>query len=211
MSTIDAYLICGTPRTGSTLLCDLLRSTGVAGRPDSYFRLQDQLAWAERWHLPRGEDGAFDYADYLQAAQAAGRSANGVFALRVMWGTLDEIVAQAVSWARAEQTHFWHEGDTPLTGRVPHFDFAQIHDLVHTIDEHNTAWRNWFARFDVRPHVVRYEDLATDPAGVTLGILDFLGLELPVGRTIVSRRQRQADSLNAEWIARYSAMAREVK
>jgi len=58
VSTIDAYLICGTPRTGSTLLSDLLRSTGVAGRPDSYFRLQDQLAWAERWHLPRGEDGA---------------------------------------------------------------------------------------------------------------------------------------------------------
>ncbi|MBV9600111.1 MAG: hypothetical protein JOZ87_25080, partial [Chloroflexi bacterium] len=61
--------------------------------------------------------------------------------------------------------------------------------------------------FDVRPHIVRYEDLATDPVGV----LDFLGLELPVGGTIVSRRQRQADSLNPEWIARYSAMAREVK
>jgi len=39
LSSINAYLICGTPRTGSTLLCDLLRATGIAGRPESYFRL----------------------------------------------------------------------------------------------------------------------------------------------------------------------------
>jgi hypothetical protein len=38
-----------------------------------------------------------------------------------------DTVAQAVSWARAEQTQFGQEGDTPLAGQVPHFDFAQIH------------------------------------------------------------------------------------
>src|SRR5205814_9813031 len=48
-SGIDAYLLCGTPRTGSTLLCGLLRSTDVAGRPESYFRLPDEQAWADRW------------------------------------------------------------------------------------------------------------------------------------------------------------------
>ena len=31
----DSYMICSTPRTGSTLLCELLESTGVAGRPES--------------------------------------------------------------------------------------------------------------------------------------------------------------------------------
>src|SRR5919197_6386428 len=31
------YLVCATPRSGSTLLCQLLERTGVAGRPDEYF------------------------------------------------------------------------------------------------------------------------------------------------------------------------------
>jgi LPS sulfotransferase NodH len=28
-----AYLVCATPRSGSTLLCEMLRETGQAGRP----------------------------------------------------------------------------------------------------------------------------------------------------------------------------------
>src|ERR1700759_375295 len=34
-----AYLVCATPRSGSTLLCELLRSTGVAGRPLEHFEV----------------------------------------------------------------------------------------------------------------------------------------------------------------------------
>jgi len=241
-SRIDAYLICGTPRTGSTLLCGLLRSTEVAGRPESYFRLPDEQTWADRWRLARIGAGAFDYGGYVRAAVVAGSSPNGVFGARVMWGTLQEIVtklgtvypdlagadlelltrafgrmrfvylwrddtvAQAVSWARAEQTHFWHEGDTALPGYEPRFDFELIHTLVQTIDEHNAAWRHWFAAFDVRPELVRYEDLAADPARETRGILDFLGLRLPADQMIVPRHRRQADNLNHDWIARYRAV-----
>ncbi|MDQ6675249.1 MAG: Stf0 family sulfotransferase [Chloroflexota bacterium] len=243
MSSINAYLICATPRTGSTLLCDLLRSTEIAGRPESFFRLPDEQSWADRWRLARNRAGGFDYGGYVRAAVVAGSSPNGVFGARVMWGTLEEIVtklgtayrdlagadlqlltrafgdtrfvyvwrddtvAQAVSWARAEQTHFWHEGDTALPGYEPRFDFEQVHTLVQTIDEQNAAWRDWFARFNVRPHLVRYEVLATDPAGVTRSILDFLGLHLPADRVIVSPRRRQADQLNHDWIARYRAVA----
>jgi len=118
----------------------------------------------------------------------------------------DDTVAQAVSWARAEQTQFWHEGDTALPRYEPRFDFKQVHALVQTINEHNAAWRDWFAAFDVQPHRVRYEALATDPAGVTRGILHFLGLHLPADRVIVSQHRRQADPINDDWIGRYRAM-----
>src|SRR4028118_2171875 len=43
-----SYVLCGTPRTGSTLLCSLLYSTGVLGRPESYFREPEEAAWAAR-------------------------------------------------------------------------------------------------------------------------------------------------------------------
>ena len=34
---MSAYLVCATPRSGSTLLCRALTATGVAGRPEEYF------------------------------------------------------------------------------------------------------------------------------------------------------------------------------
>jgi LPS sulfotransferase NodH len=34
-----SYLICATPRSGSTLLCDALESTGIAGRPAEHFEV----------------------------------------------------------------------------------------------------------------------------------------------------------------------------
>jgi trehalose 2-sulfotransferase len=92
-SGVDAYLLCA-PRTGSSLLCGLLQSTDVAGRPESYFRLQDEQAWATRWRLQRDAAGAFNYGDYVRAAAVAGSTPNGVFGARVMWGTLDEIVTK---------------------------------------------------------------------------------------------------------------------
>lgn len=236
-----ACLICGTPRTGSTLLCSLLTSTGVAGRPESYFRQPDESTWATRWHIPRRPDGSFDYRDYVLAAVAAGSTENGVFAGRVMWGTLEEIsaklgavhpqlagsdldllteafgrlhfvhlwrgdtLAQAVSWARAEQTNYWQAGDN-VSGE-PHLDLGQIDDLKKTVEEHNDAWRDWFAAFGIKPHAVVYEDLTAEMLSVTRGVLDFLGLDLPAGRAITSDHRRQADEVNAEWIARYRTAA----
>ncbi len=32
-----SYLICATPRSGSTLLCEALDNTGLAGHPKEYF------------------------------------------------------------------------------------------------------------------------------------------------------------------------------
>jgi LPS sulfotransferase NodH len=37
MAKFDSYVICTSPRSGSTLLCKMLTSTGAAGKPDSYF------------------------------------------------------------------------------------------------------------------------------------------------------------------------------
>lgn len=238
---IDSYLICATPRTGSSLLCGLLESTGVAGRPESYFRRQDQPSWAARWDIGRAREGAYGFADYLRAAMSAGRSENGVFAARVMWGTLEEVidnlatvypdvagagllnrafgftrfvhlyrgdvVGQAVSWLRAEQTDVWHvvgeARSAPPPAREPRFDAGRIRDLVRTIGAHNDAWREWFSGARIRPHRVRYEDLVDDPVSVTLGILDFLGLEQPPGIEIRAGHGQLADRLNAEWIHRY--------
>jgi LPS sulfotransferase NodH len=91
----DAYIICGTPRTGSTLLCKLLASTRTSGDPHSFYRRQDLPEWAEEWKLPARDtmgELEFDVA-YLDAAITAGKGGTGIFGLRLMRENLDELSA----------------------------------------------------------------------------------------------------------------------
>lgn len=90
----DSYIICGTPRTGSTLLCDLLTSTRVAGEPDSFFMRDVDPIWAERWGLPprEGEGTANHSSAYLKAAISSGRGQTGIFGLRLMRENLPDLM-----------------------------------------------------------------------------------------------------------------------
>jgi trehalose 2-sulfotransferase len=117
-----------------------------------------------------------------------------------------DVVAQAVSWLRAEQTNRWVDAiDSVLVHHegVASFDRGALDELCRTIHDHNAAWEDWFAVAGVERYSVVYEDLDRDPVGVTLRVLDFLGLELPPAGAIQGRTRRQADDRNAEWIRRY--------
>jgi LPS sulfotransferase NodH len=86
----SSYIICATPRSGSTLLCDLLASTGVAGKPHSYFRNEDASYWAELWGVPRPHqlgNAEFERA-YLAAMIREGTAETGTFGLRMMWSSI---------------------------------------------------------------------------------------------------------------------------
>ncbi|XDA96660.1 Stf0 family sulfotransferase [Sulfitobacter sp. LCG007] len=90
---MKSYILCATPRSGSTMLCDLLSATGVAGVPDSYFMRAPGPEWAAAWRLP-DEDGrgtAEHARAYLDAAIASGTGSTGVFGLRLMQESLDDL------------------------------------------------------------------------------------------------------------------------
>jgi LPS sulfotransferase NodH len=93
-ASFDSYIICATPRTGSTLLCDLLTSTRVAGEPDSFFMHDVDPIWAERWGLPPSEGkGTVNHSStYLKAAIAAGRGQTGILGLRLMRKDLPDLM-----------------------------------------------------------------------------------------------------------------------
>lgn len=80
-----AYVLCTTPRSGSTLLCRALAATGVAGRPDSHFHASSLRRWLEVHGL---EGRAFaSERDALralfEAVRARGSGPSGVFGLRM--------------------------------------------------------------------------------------------------------------------------------
>ncbi|CUR55214.1 conserved hypothetical protein [metagenome] len=232
MVTPTGYILCATPRTGSTFLCSLLASTGVLGRPESYFREPDEVTWAASFGLPTVGRRVQDYQSFVQAVRCAATTENGVFGARVMWGTVERIVQgldapahqsdlatlqavfgplvfvhlqredslrQAVSWARAEQTGYWQEGD--VVQRSPEPDVGQLVGLAQSIREHNTAWRTWFADNGIEPLDVTYEGLVGHPHRTLTSIADLLGIVPPLDWRPGTPPRKQADRVNEEWHA----------
>jgi LPS sulfotransferase NodH len=108
------YFVCATPRSGSTLLCEALSLTGVAGRPAEYF---ETLLHSGLRRQPREYFTAYDdptvagllpetapdpgpelppgpYADYLRDVVTRATTPNGVLGAKVMWGYFDDFLAR---------------------------------------------------------------------------------------------------------------------
>ena len=83
-----ALIICATPRSGTTLRCDLLAETGATGRPNSFYRAESIGHFAARLGVADGPD--FERR-YLLAIVAEGRGDTDLFSMRVMWPSLPEI------------------------------------------------------------------------------------------------------------------------
>lgn len=91
----DGYLLCTTPRSGSTLLCGLLKAAG-AGAPNSFYHRSEFVAeWTADWGI-QGPDAigrdAFDRA-YLAAAIRAGQGGTPLFGMRQMRDWLGTLTA----------------------------------------------------------------------------------------------------------------------
>src|SRR6266576_2724987 len=111
------YLVCATPRSGSTLLCEGLEATGVAGRPREYFeelketgvprrpreyfwglrspdvlRLVPQDSQLDRRSEQRPSWDRDDYARHLAASLEQGTTPNGVFGAKLMWSYFRDFI-----------------------------------------------------------------------------------------------------------------------
>ncbi len=110
-----SYLVCATPRSGSTLLCEALTNTGLAGYPKEYFEAlketglprspRDYFKKTSNRELldlignySRGDNAApiltgfTSYSDYLTNALEKGTTPNGVFGAKLMWGYLEDFL-----------------------------------------------------------------------------------------------------------------------
>jgi LPS sulfotransferase NodH len=105
---MSGLIVCATQRSGSTLLCELLAATGVAGVPNEYFQhfkdtgLADQprqyLAGVDDPEvlalLPPLDPGVPETSFDFEAVRRAGTTPNGVFSAKIMWSHTDDL------WAR---------------------------------------------------------------------------------------------------------------
>jgi LPS sulfotransferase NodH len=142
MSPKSSYIICATPRSGSYLLCEALRNTGVAGQPTEYVSPTFEGYWAAKW-------GTSSYREYLDKVLEVGTSSNGVFGMKVhihqflyscgkmrllpgmgkktefelmravygehryVWIRRRDKLAQAISYLKATQSNIWWDSEVP--------------------------------------------------------------------------------------------------
>ena len=116
-----SYLVCATPRSGSTLLCKALEVTGVAGHPEEFFEAKRETGVPARgsdylWDAPDvdlhellGEDPqppapsyssleVLDgYREHLRRTLENGMTPNGVFGAKIMWGHREDFLPLARS------------------------------------------------------------------------------------------------------------------
>ena len=88
--SLKSYIICTSPRSGSTLLCKYLTATGQAGAPQSYFHKPSRAAWAGAQGLPADSP----LADIVAAARHTGTAGTGLFGLRLQRPSFDFLMQQ---------------------------------------------------------------------------------------------------------------------
>jgi LPS sulfotransferase NodH len=81
MKPHTSYIICAVQRSGSFLLCEALKNTGLAGFPEEYFLPSE--GWEDGWWAR--QNGVITRYDYLRLVLDKGSSPNGVFGAKIMW------------------------------------------------------------------------------------------------------------------------------
>jgi LPS sulfotransferase NodH len=219
-----SYLVCSIPRSGSSLLCELLAGTGLAGAPAEFFHPDKMALLERRW-------GVDTLDGYLRELLARKTSPNGVFGTKAHWGqykplfgdsdpgeimpnprvvliTRRDRLRQAVSWVRALQTLKWTNTDGPRVERPAVYDHEQITQKLARIDREEENWESLCERHGLVPHRVVYEDFVEAQEDTVRAVLDLLGVEAPADLHLPSPvLDRQADELSDEWVERYLAEA----
>lgn len=219
LDTKICYIILSTPRSGSTLLGELLRNTGVAGAPFEYFHDKHCQDYISRWDIRTK-------AQYVYMLKRYRTSENGVFGFKLHYHqmvsfplTADELkrwfmtpkfilikrrdkLRQAISLVRAMQTKQWSltDGDDNKTAV---YDWQAINNSLRQVEEWEVSWQRWIDDNDINVLSVIYEDLIEDIEGALTTVSNYIGIDEGKARAEMPDMKRMADEITEDWVERY--------
>ena len=98
-----SYILYSTQRSGSTLLCEALRNTQVAGKPAEYFMPAAAQIFTEKWGVVL-RNGLDDLGEaYFQGAYTTA-TPNGVFGTKILWSEFSYLLQQLGKLAPGNET-----------------------------------------------------------------------------------------------------------
>ena len=229
-----SYAIFTTPRSGSTYLCNLLESTGIAGYPGEHLRFAAQ-------ELARYCN--FDYLKLLDSLRSYRVTNNGVFGTKLISHFLLELkqtkpdfqqifpaidkfillvrqdkVAQAVSLVIAQRTEIWHlRGNGQNANYQAKLENIAIDDaLLDDVAQKHEFILRQEARLqkildlqNIEPLTIVYEDILQDARREIERILDFLAIDDRDNQLqIDSNIKRMPSAVSQKIIQRYREKSR---
>ncbi len=205
MNPAISYIITSVQRSGTHLLCSILRSTGIAASPEEHFLCKPGETWEKRW-------GAPSRLAYVQNVLRQNTTANGVFGTVVMWSyfermllMLQEIPAyKNLNGAQLLTAVFRNPKYKSQPRGIPKFDFKVIDEWCNRIAAHDDGWANYFRENQIEPLILFYEDVVASHRIAAERILEFLELPLPPDLEIPPPAvEKQANQISHEWAACY--------
>ena len=208
------YAIATTQRSGSSFMACKLWETGVMGAPQEYFNFNETMITL----ISRlGVDSLHNYVDKLLKIRT---SSNGVFGMKIfpehlqfillggiypffpdmryVFLTRKDIVAQAVSYAKAVQTGEW-SSHTEAQAEAK-YDYIIIGTCVNKIMQGNAFWNNFFRKNNINPIHITYEDIVTDHDTVTKKIMGALEIAPDESALLeIPSISKQTDNINLQW------------
>ena len=225
-----SYIIASSYRCGSTFLCSELWKSGVLGAPSEYLNTDQASAVIT---TPRetgrmmGRLGVSTPEDYFTKLLECRTSRNGIFGMKAHFHHFEpaliwyprmlealapityiyinrrDKVAQAVSMAKAMQTHAWISFDE-VTGRTLRYDTDFVEQCAAELERQRLGWWRWFETSQITPFVVTYEDLIADTTGVVRSVVELMGAENDEPeRVSLPAVEKQSDEINMEWRNRF--------
>lgn len=212
------YVLCTTPRCGSHFIGHMMHQTGDLGYPLEYCNRANWNIWVEK----AKEAGYKRPLDYIKSIRTG---PNGVFGLKLhhehlelfleqepdplsylfIHITRDDVLRQAISFARAQQTNAWISDMEP-TGDA-YYDYDLFAEKVQNVTQGNANWQAFLAATGSRSLPVTYEQTRDNPQNTLDNIAKFLHVKLaPEEGAIQSfqpRVQSKTDDPAADWAERF--------
>lgn len=227
-----SVFILASHRSGSSLLCKYLESTGVCGNPEEFFMHYQGVSY-QNWDIQ-------NYEAYIERVVAETQTPNRVFSAKLMtgwdgaYGILKRLyptfqgsytvkmkelskffpnlrciylsrrnkVAQAVSWHKAGQSNIYHRIKNQSVEFEYQYDFQALQDLITSLIMEEAAHQEFLDSMQISPLSLVYEDMVQDMPGTIRKILNFL--EISEKYSIIHPNlKKMSDELSQTWISRY--------
>jgi len=227
------YVICATPRSGSNLLCDLLRNTRICGKNNS-----DRLIYSLFKHVDWNKT---DLKKFIKEIFNSSSTLNKVAGFKILSPQLDsfvfelkksekyrkltinnitmyfpsntkyiylyrkDILKQSISYLKCVQTNIWSSKNEKKKDPKRHFfDLEKVINYKYRFKTYNWQWRKFFEINNIEPLKLEYMEVINDFRGTVIKTLKHLGIQMSLNNLIVKTDfLKQSDELNELFVKKY--------
>jgi len=193
------YIIFFVPRSGSTLLTELLVQTGQMGNPQEWLNKNCFDMYKEKYNY-----NSDNIDEYLKTLKNEQRTANDIFGMEMahhqfkmlesiekLWDYFDfatkciflrreNCLEQAISLYKSRMTNVWHVRSDRVDIPQVEYNRQELMKSLKVIINEEVNLINFFRHYKIVPLMITYEELRSAHQGVLKKIASFLETDISV-------------------------------